>query len=106
MAATTVVIGRVAPRNASAAMFLRDGANRGMWRQVEPTREPIAQGITPLGMAVREACTAILAGELQPCRWCGSIAPCDCLRWHEYMLMQDPDPHGDLSVFSDEDLRY
>lgn len=103
MAATAVVIGRVAPRAHSAAMFLRDERT---WRQVQPTRTPIVQGITPLGLAVREACAAILAGELQPCRWCGSIAPCDCLRWHEYMLLQDADPHGDLSVFSDEDLRY
>lgn len=43
MAATTVVIGRVAPRAHSAAMFMRDGANRGTWRQVEPTRTPITQ---------------------------------------------------------------
>ena len=98
MAATTVVIGRVAPRSQPAALLVRGVP-------VQPTRTPIA-GVTPLGAAVREACTAILAGELQPCRWCESIAPCDCLRWHEYLAMQDADPHGDLSEFSDEDLRY
>lgn len=61
--------------------------------------------VTPLGVAVREACAAILAGELEPCRWCDSIAPCDCLRWHEYMLL-DADPHGDLSVFDDCEIPY
>lgn len=67
---------------------------------------PLAPTLTPLGRAVREACAAILAGELQPCRWCGSIAPCDCLRWHEYMLLQDADPHGDLSELQDGELPY
>ena len=99
MTARCYVAGHIAPRSQPAAMTVRGVA-------VEPTRTPIVAGLTPLGLAVREACAQVLAGELQPCRWCGSIAPCDCLRWHEYMLMQDPDPHGDLSVFSDEDLRY
>ena len=62
--------------------------------------------LTPLGLAVREACAQLLAGEVKPCRWCGSIAPCDCERWMEYIAMQDPDPHGDLSEFSDLDLPY
>ncbi len=145
MAATTVVIGRVAPRSQPAALLVRGVP-------VQPTRVPIVAGVkecmqtstvfindngrfvrctgptyrlsgvcewcgmeecdcmtdelTPLGLAVREACARLLAGEVKPCRWCGSITPCDCLRWHEYIAMQDADPHGDLSVFSDEDLRY
>ena len=68
--------------------------------------EALDMDVTPLGQAVREACAAILAGELEPCRWCESIAPCDCLRWHEYMLLQDPDPHGDLSAFDDCEIPY
>ena len=86
-----------------AGLYLRCGDGL---RLVEPTRTPIVAQLTPLGAAVREACTAVLAGELKPCRWCGSIAPCDCLRWHEYMLLQDPDPHGDLSQFSDDEIPY
>jgi len=77
MAATTVVIGRVAPRSQPAALLVRGVP-------VQPTRTPIA-GVTPLGAAVREACTAILAGELQPCRWCESIA---------LLARIDADPHG------------
>jgi hypothetical protein len=98
MTARCALIGTIAPSSQPAAMWVRGVP-------VVPTRTPIAQ-LTPLGAAVREACAAVLAGELQPCQWCGSIAPCDCLRWHEYMLLQDADPHGDLSVFSDEDLPY
>ena len=86
-----------------AGLYLRCGDGL---RLVEPTRTPIVAGLTPLGAAVREACAAILAGEVKPCQWCDSIAPCDCLRWHEYMLLQDADPHGDLSQFSDLDLPY
>lgn len=96
---TLAVVGRIAPRSQPAAMFV-DGV------QVQPVTEPIAAQLTPLGAAVREACAAVLAGELQPCRWCDSIAPCDCLRWMEYLSMQDADPHGDLSVYQDEELPY
>ena len=85
-----------------AGLYLRCGDGL---RLVEPTRTPIV-ALTLLGAAVREACAAVLAGELKPCQWCGSIAPCDCLRWHEYMLLQDADPHGDLSQFSDEEIPY
>ena len=98
MTARCVIAGHIAPRSQPAAMRVRGVV-------VAPTRTPIVQ-LTPLGDAVREACAAVLAGELKPCQWCGSIAPCDCLRWHEYMLLQDADPHGDLSQFSDEDIPY
>ena len=76
------------------------------WRKLEPTRTPIVAQLTPLGAEVREACTAILAGEVKACPWCDSIAPCDCLRWMEYLAMQDADPHGDLSQFSDDEIPY
>ena len=97
MTVRCAMVGHIAPRSQPARMTVRG-------QTVEPTREPIVQ-LTPLGMAVREACAAVLAGELKPCQWCDSIAPCDCLRWHEYMLL-DADPHGDLSVFGDEELPY
>lgn len=99
MTARCVIAGSIAPRSQPAAMRVRGVV-------VAPTRTPIVAGLTPLGVAVREACVAVLAGELQPCRWCGSIAPCDCLRWHEYMLLQDADPHGDLSQYQDEEIPY
>ncbi len=99
MTTRLALVGSIAPRSQPAAIRVR-----GV--RVEPTRTPIVAQLTPLGAAVREACAAVLAGELKPCQWCGSIAPCDCLRWHEYMLLQDADPHGDLSVFSNEDLPY
>lgn len=98
MTARCVIAGHIAPRSQPARITVRGVP-------VQPTRTPIVQ-LTPLGVAVREACVAVLAGELQPCRWCGSIAPCDCLRWHEYMLLQDADPHGDLSQYQDEEIPY
>ncbi len=60
------------------------------WRKLEPTRTPIVQ-LTPLGLAVREAC------DTEPCPVCGRFA-CDCDEWHEIMHTDptDPDPHGDL----------
>lgn len=98
MTARLLVTGIASPDG----LYVRQGDG---FRRVEPTRTPIAQ-LTPLGLAVREACAAILAGELRPCRWCGSISPCDCERWREYMLLQNADPHGDLSQFSDEEIPY
>ncbi len=98
MAAKCALVGSIAPSSQPAAMRVRGVP-------VEPTRTPIV-ALTLLGAAVREACAAVLAGELKPCQWCGSIAPCDCLRWHEYMLLQDADPHGDLSELQDCDLPY
>ena len=77
MAATTVVIGRVAPRAHSAAMFMRDGANRGTWRQVEPTRTPITQ--------LPDVCDV-----------CGGVG-CDCITPQAQAAMLariDADPHG------------
>ncbi len=99
MTARCVIGGTITPRSQPAAMRVRGTV-------VTPTREPIVAQLTPLGVAVREACAAILAGEVKPCRWCDSIAPCDCERWMEYLAMQDADPHGDLSQYSDEDLPY
>ena len=95
----------IAGRATRGGLLLRHG---GVSRLVAPDSTPVVvvAGVTPLGMAVREACSAILAGELKPCRWCESITPCDCERWHEYMLTQDPDPHGDLSELSDSDIPY
>jgi len=97
MTALYAIRGTIAPSSKPAAITVAGAV-------VEPTRTPIV-ALTPLGAAVREACTAVLAGELKPCQWCGSIAPCDCLRWHECMLL-DADPHGDLSVFDDCEIPY
>ena len=88
MTARCYVAGHIAPRSQPRRMTVRGAV-------VEPTRTPIV-ALTLLGAAVREACAAVLAGELKPCQWCGSIAPCDCLLWHGAMLLQDADPHGDL----------
>ncbi len=99
MTARCVVLGTIAPRSQPAAMRVRGVT-------VQPTRTPIVAQLTPLSVAVREACAAILAGEVKPCRWCDSIAPCDCERWMEYLAMQDADPHGDLSELQDCDLPY
>jgi hypothetical protein len=63
---------------------------------------------TPLGVAVRELCTAILAGDVEPCPVCGRY-DCDRDEWHELMHGGpdfDPDPHGDLSVWADEEIPY
>lgn len=98
MTARCVITGTVAPRSQPARITVRGVP-------VAPTRTPIVQ-LTPLGAAVREACAALLAGELKPCQWCGSIAPCDCLWWHEYMLLQDADPHGDLTWRESEEVPF
>lgn len=81
MTARCAVVGRIAPRSQPAAMRVRGTV-------VEPTRTPIV--LTPLGAAVREACAAVLAGELQPCRWCGEVYGCDCQDWLEWMMLAQP----------------
>jgi len=76
------------------------------WRKLEPTRTPIVAQLTPLGVAVRQACDAILRGDVEPCA-CGKFA-CDCDEWHEIMFTDptDPDPHGDLRALQAMELPY
>jgi hypothetical protein len=65
-----------------------------------------AQELTPLGRDVLAFCEAWQRGEVELCP-CGKIA-CDCDEWGEIMHTSpfDPDPHGDLSAFANEQIPY
>lgn len=69
------------------------------WRKLEPTRTPIVAQLTPLGLAVREAC------DTEPCPVCGRYA-CDCDEWHEIMNGIDAAERGELGDYESEALPY
>ena len=73
------------------------------WRKLQPTREPIAAGLTPLGVALAD----LLASGVEPCPVCDRYG-CDCGEWAELMNTDptDPDPHGDLRALQAMELPY
>ena len=92
MAAKCALVGTIAPRSQPAAMRVRGAV-------VTPTRTPIV-ALTPLGVAVREACDGILRGDVEPCA-CGKFA-CDCDEWHEIMNGINAAERGELGDYESE----
>ena len=68
-----------------------DGRN---WRVMPPTPDPLT-------VAMRE----FLATNPAPCEGCGRY-DCECGATDDWREAMDPDPHGDLSAYSNEDLPY
>ena len=68
-----------------------DGQN---WRVMPPTPDPLSVAIWQL-----------LATNPVPCACCDRYS-CECGAADDWREAMDADPHGDLSVFADQELPY